>query len=246
MNNQNQLDRILLLAEVASYLSTTNFENASEIFSSIGQRAKDIIGGDSFYIALYDKDNAMISFPYFIDIGVIEDIPSRKTSNGLTEYIIRTKTPLILSGVQNLGVSSWIGVPIVANDEVLGVIASQKYTIGTIFNDVDIRLLRIIANYLATAIINSRLSSQLLIRDKEYEEREKSYLDEINRLVEEKLEVKNLSLPLDRSETIFVSYASEDFDSHALQAGNPAEVAWRTGLSKSTIARYLKWAKAPH
>src|SRR5207244_3799381 len=50
----------------------------------------------NFYIALYDPGTQYLSFPYFVDE---EDVPPapRKLARGLTEYVLRTGEPQLVT-----------------------------------------------------------------------------------------------------------------------------------------------------
>jgi GAF domain-containing protein len=82
--------------------------------------------------------------------------------------MIRHKTAVLLEenvrqqqaamGIINVGPEpqSWLGVPIIAGDEVLGVMAAQSYTTPRAFSITDQNLLTAIANQAAITIQNVR------------------------------------------------------------------------------------------
>ena len=70
-------------------------------------------------------------------------------------------------GMQELGIESigapaksWLGVPMIAGDEVLGIIAVQSYTTENVYDEEHLNLLPTIAAQAAIAIENARLYEQ--------------------------------------------------------------------------------------
>ena len=94
----------------------------------------------------------------------------------MTEYIIRTREPLLIeeniaawleeSGIEIIGqdAESWLGVPMMIGAEVTGVIAVQSYTTPRLYDEHDRDLLIAIANQAAIAIENARLFKQAQAR----------------------------------------------------------------------------------
>ena len=51
---------------------------------------------ENFFIALYDRETDRIEFPYFID--EYDERPKPKSpGRGLTEYVLRTGEPILVS-----------------------------------------------------------------------------------------------------------------------------------------------------
>jgi len=123
----------------------------------------------NFYVALYDAERDEVSFPLAIESGERVHWRSRRMGNGATEYVVRTAQSLLIpSGVserlEQLGVdqigrlaASWLGVPIVAGDEVLGAIAVQSYDAPGVYDEQHERILSTLAAQAAIAIQNARL-----------------------------------------------------------------------------------------
>jgi two-component system nitrate/nitrite sensor histidine kinase NarX len=81
-------------------------------------------------------------------------------------------------GIEVIGTpaKSWLGVPMIAGDEVLGVIAVQSYTTENVYDEGHINLLPTIAAQAAIAIENARLYEQA---------QQAAVLEERNRLARE-------------------------------------------------------------
>ena len=93
----------------------------------------------NFYIALHDRASGLVSFPYFSDERDTTPAP-KPLGRGLTEYVLRTGQPLLATpevfrslvarGEVELIASDsvdWLGAPLVARGEVIGVAAVQTY-----------------------------------------------------------------------------------------------------------------------
>ncbi len=123
----------------------------------------------SLYIALYDAEHELVSFPLAIEDGARVHPRQRPLANGLTEYILRTQAPLLIHrdvperlrelGVEGFGppAACWLGVPILAGSESLGVIAVQSYDAQGVYDANHERVLVTIAAQAAAAIQNARL-----------------------------------------------------------------------------------------
>jgi len=137
--------------------------------------ASRLLDTTNFYIALYDPESQSVSFPKAIEDGQAVEWPVRQVgdaADGLTEYIIRNRQPLLLRdhlpqhleelGIQAIGrpARSWMGVPLVIGDRVLGVMAVQSHTTPAAYDQQDHNLLRAIATQAAIALQNAILYEQ--------------------------------------------------------------------------------------
>ena len=107
----------------------------------------------------------MIDFVYYSEGGVQGDNASIRFGEGLTSQVLQTRQPLLLNteaqfaGRSMLGTpaSSYLGVPIVAGDEAIGVISVQDTAQIGRFGEADQRLLATLAANVGIAIQNARL-----------------------------------------------------------------------------------------
>jgi signal transduction histidine kinase len=124
----------------------------------------------SFYIALYDSSKDEVIFALDVQEGEVHrNYAPRRAGRGLTEHILRTRAPLLMRedlpkhqeelGIQQFGPAalSWLGVPLMIGDQVLGVMAVQSYTTPRAYDQHDQNLLTGIASQAAIAIQNARL-----------------------------------------------------------------------------------------
>jgi PAS domain S-box-containing protein len=126
----------------------------------------------NFYIALYDKNSNLISFPYFVD-EVDEPFPPSPPGKGLTEYVLRTGEPLFASPevfrdlvnrreVELVGVDSfdWLGVPLKIRSNTIGVLVVQSYNKNERYTLEDLDHLVFVADQVAMAIERKRTESE--------------------------------------------------------------------------------------
>jgi PAS domain S-box-containing protein len=142
------------------------------ILSAIYDQVSKLMRARNFYVALYDPDADEVSFPLTYEDAERVEWGSRRTGGGLTEYVLREREPLLIRsdvervleelGIESIGRTavSWLGVPITAGDEALGVIAVQSYTQTEIYDISHQEVLTTIAAQAAAAIQNARLYEQ--------------------------------------------------------------------------------------
>jgi NtrC-family two-component system sensor histidine kinase KinB len=123
----------------------------------------------NFYIALYSPEIEEVSFRLAMEGGERVHWRSRRTGSGLTEYVLRTRVPLLIRqdyeatvealGIEKIGrpATSWLGVPILAGAEALGVIAVQSFSARQAYDTSHQEVLVTIAAQAAVAIQNARL-----------------------------------------------------------------------------------------
>jgi PAS domain S-box-containing protein len=127
----------------------------------------------NFYIALYDPQSQLLSFPYFVD----EQDPTpdpKPLGRGLTEYVLRSAEPLLATPtvfdelvrrgeVDLIGAPSldWLGVPLKGGANSIGVLVVQSYNENNRYGDRDREILKFVSQQLATAIEHKRYEEAL-------------------------------------------------------------------------------------
>jgi PAS domain S-box-containing protein len=157
-------------------VTTTSLD---ELFRSIHGILGELMPVSNLYIALYDPISDLLSFPYYIDQYDEAPAPG-KPEHGLTEYVLRTKKPLwatrnvfsklIKQGeVDKIGTDSvdWIGVPLIVGERVTGVMVTQSYTEGVVFNQEQFDLMKFISTQVALSI-ERKLDQQRITDALEY------------------------------------------------------------------------------
>ena len=151
------------------------------IIELIGERIRSMFEVQTGYIALFDPANNVISFPYTIEFGKRESSTPIPLGPGLTSEVITSGRPLRMNtaaesdehGALVIGsdaAESWLGVPILAGDRVLGVIALERMEQYG-FSESDERLLGTLASSAGAALESVRLFDETKQLLKETEER---------------------------------------------------------------------------
>jgi GAF domain-containing protein len=145
--------------------------DVDHILQTIYEQASHIMDTRGFFITLYDADRQELDFQLTYDQGERLEPFVRPLSDreGLTAQVVRTAQPLLIRDIEaerdELGVvpvvigepaQSWLGIPIMAKDQVLGVICAQSYE-PYAFSSRQMRLLSAIANQAGISLQNAQL-----------------------------------------------------------------------------------------
>ena len=139
----------------------------AELIELVGDRIRDTFGADIAYIALHDPAVGVIDFPYHWELGRRLTEPPLTFGEGLTSQIIESGRPLLINTVDHKGPvvgtpsKSYLGVPIWAGDEAIGVISVQSTREDGRYGDADARLLETIAASVGASIRNARLFAEI-------------------------------------------------------------------------------------
>ncbi|HEX3075012.1 MAG TPA: GAF domain-containing sensor histidine kinase [Ignavibacteriales bacterium] len=140
-----------------------------ELYKTIHMTIKELMPSENFYIALYNEDDGMVHFPYYIDQYDPPPLP-RKFGKGLTEFVIQSKEPLLLNDdvERKLNFSNvdfevygspsqiWLGIPLKMNDKVLGAMVVQDYNSKFAYSEEHKNVLSFVSEQAALAINKKR------------------------------------------------------------------------------------------
>ena len=170
---QSRAEELAVLNEMGNELSAQL--NINGIAGAVYRHASRLMDTKNFFLALYDEKNDEKSYPLAFEEGQrLELNPSKVTSRGFTDYIIRNKRPVfapenVLGHMRALGIDfvplsvddtpsqCWLGVPMMIGDRVIGVISVQSVEKPNLYNEHDRDLLSTIASQAAITIENARL-----------------------------------------------------------------------------------------
>ncbi|MBN1890769.1 MAG: GAF domain-containing protein [Thermoflexales bacterium] len=172
---EQRVEQLSVLNETGRVLASSL--RTEELVDKIHQQVSHLMDVDNLYIALYDYASDTVSFPLAFKGGQQQHIASRQAGAGLTEYIIQSQQallfkrqaderPLYLDPVSpafqeiSLPSCSWLGVPMIASDQSVGVIAVQHVEREEAYAEDDLEILSTIASQAAVAIANARLYEQ--------------------------------------------------------------------------------------
>lgn len=139
------------------------------ILETIQKQVAQLMPADNFFVAFYNADSDEVAFPLVLEDGQRTHWRSRRAGHGFTEYVLRTRVPLLVrrdltEAARDLGVEPggrpaqcWLGVPLLAGDEALGIMAVQSYEWPEVYDVAHKELLATLAVQAALAIQNARL-----------------------------------------------------------------------------------------
>ncbi|MBN1218558.1 MAG: GAF domain-containing protein [Anaerolineae bacterium] len=158
--------------------------NIDQVVEEAYRQASRLIDTTNFYIGLYDSEKDEIVFVFDVtDSKIDREIQTISASCGISGYMIHHKTSLLFEdnvreGQEALGIEavgeealSWLGIPLMFGDQVLGVMAVQSYTTPRLYDGHSRELLIAIGSQVAIAIHNATLFERVAQARREAEER---------------------------------------------------------------------------
>ncbi len=145
-----------------------------DLYEPIHNIVGELMNASNFYIALYNEESDLITFPYHVDEKDPKPEP-RKPKRGLTEYVLRHGKPLLANQelledlarsneIEFIGTFStdWIGVPLITQKKVIGVIVVQSYSKGIRFTLQEKDLLVFISEQIAILIFKKQAEEEII------------------------------------------------------------------------------------
>jgi PAS domain S-box-containing protein len=139
-----------------------------DLMETVHREVTPIFGADAFFIALLDDHTGSLDFRFAVDEGRRETPVRQPLGTGLTSRVAVTRKPLLVNdpagaegaALQRWGTgkvpSSWIGVPMLIGERVIGVMSVQTYQ-ARHYDAEDLLLATTIADQVAVAVENARL-----------------------------------------------------------------------------------------
>ena len=182
-------------------LSTTAGD-MQDFYVAIHAIVGELIDARNFYIALLSAAGLQLQFPYLVDErekpGCVQERPF---GSGATEYVIRTRQALLAQSadIERLNAcgeialwgphpQSWLGVPLVCADHVIGVVTVQSYSPEICYTQRDLELLTFVSHHIANSIERRRAANELKLTNAELERR----VEERTRQLSEQIQVRQL------------------------------------------------------
>jgi PAS domain S-box-containing protein len=160
-----------VIYDITSSVATTN--NLNELLKLIHQSLGKVLYADNIFVALFDQNTKLFSFPYWVD--QFDSIPEPDAMRkSLSFYVFRTGKPFLftpesfeLLKVQNEVESvgsyspSWVGVPLVTPAGTIGVLVLQNYEKEKVYSEQDVQFLDSVGSQAALAIDRKRAEEKL-------------------------------------------------------------------------------------
>jgi diguanylate cyclase (GGDEF)-like protein/putative nucleotidyltransferase with HDIG domain len=158
-------EELHVLNEIGRALSSTL--NKEDLMRKVWEELRRLFDVENFYIAELDPLRDEIHFDLEMIEGARAPKRTRPAGNHITEYIIRTRQPVLIrdnyvAEVKKLGVEPlrtkgcFCGVPLVAYDHAIGAMAVYSDNERS-FDEGHLELLRVLASEASIAIENARL-----------------------------------------------------------------------------------------
>ncbi len=171
----------------------------------VGDKIKEIFHSEVTEILLLDESNSMIHVPYSYYKGY-QNVEPFNLGDGLTSKVINTRKPLMLLTLsdqnyegaitdESVGeadlTESYLGVPILFNDKILGVVSIQSYEKNA-YNENDVRLLSTLSTNMGVTLQNAKLfeETKRLLKETEQRTAELAIINSVQEGLATKLEMQ--------------------------------------------------------
>ena len=146
--------------------------STGELLARVYEECRKVMDVPMFSIALFHAPTNELSFDFHIERGEIKPREVIPLGEGLNSWVVQNARPLLVRSSEDerrLGVrsiddgaatESWMGVPMIVRDHVIGVISAQSFERNA-FTHGDLVLMTAIANQAAAAIENAHLYRDL-------------------------------------------------------------------------------------
>jgi diguanylate cyclase (GGDEF)-like protein len=158
-------EELHVLNEIGRALSSTL--NKEDLLRRLWEELRRLFDVENLYLATFDTVRDQIQFDLELMKGVRMPKRTRPAGNHLTEYILRTRQPVLIrdnfvSEIRKLGVEplrtagSFCGVPLVAYDHAIGALCIFSDN-ERAYDEGHLELMRVLASEASIAIENARL-----------------------------------------------------------------------------------------
>jgi len=144
--------------------ATCTSKNLDDLLKVVHQKLGTLIDTTNFFIALYDREKRLYTFPYHRDQHD-DDFSPQSLEKSLTDYVRRKGKPLLVDEVlfENLRQKGevelirpdsfiWLGAPLKTPQGIIGVIAVQSYDDKFLYTEKELQLLIYVSEHIAVAI----------------------------------------------------------------------------------------------
>ena len=163
-----QTEHLEVLNRVTTVISSTL--ELDRLLEIIYEQLSKVIPSDTYFVSLFDPDELELDVRVLIDNGERFPPATLPLGKGLASWVIQNQKPLLIRNVsteweslpikpvklgQDRMSESWLGVPMVLGERVLGLLAIASYTPNA-FEEEDVGILSNVALQAALAVDNAR------------------------------------------------------------------------------------------
>ena len=194
---QQRLNELARINEISRALTQTI--SAEDLFQILQAQIGRLLMTRALTIAQRDRVTGQLTFPLALRDNLRIHIEPIGYGADLYSYVIDTQEPLLISrdvagrlrelGVDHIepGLKSFLAVPLIAGEKVVGVIAVEDYEREGAFTEAHLRVLGPIAAQVAVSMENTRLYGEL-----EQRLSETTTLQEVSRVVNSALDLAEI------------------------------------------------------
>ncbi len=139
-------------------------ESLPELLRTTYEQLSRIMDTSNFYVALYDPDTELYSFPFSRDQDD-DDFTPQELRNSLTDYVRREGQAVLVDSTKHRALIAdgqvsyvggyspiWLGVPLRTGSGVIGVAVVQSYTDPDRFTEADLHIMEMVCNGVSKAV----------------------------------------------------------------------------------------------
>ncbi|MBN1311108.1 MAG: GAF domain-containing protein [Anaerolineae bacterium] len=194
---QKRLNELATINELSRALTQTI--STEDLYEMLQERIGDLFDTRAMTIARRNPLTGSLEFPLALRNGLRIHLEPLSFGGDLYSHVIETCWPLLISrdlearlkelGIQHTeaDLKSFLGVPLISGEKVLGVLTVEDYEHATVFHEADLRVLQPIAAQVAVSMENARLYSEL-----EQRLSETTTLQEVSRVVNSALDLQEI------------------------------------------------------
>ena len=166
--SRSRAEELAVLNELSRALTARL--SVEQVLEETYRGASRLMRTSNFYVGLYDPERHEIEFAFDVSESEIDSgYTTISADEGIAGYIVRTRESLLMQGdvaerQKELGIdivgepsASWLGVPLLIGDQILGVMAVQDFHTPEAYTEHDRDLMTAIASQTAIALQNARL-----------------------------------------------------------------------------------------
>ncbi len=146
--------------------------DTAELYEAIDQEVRRLVDATNLFIGLYNKQDDTISIVFMRDQkDHFETVPAEQTISSL---VIKGRESMLLReadmerleregriGSVGSAAKAWLGVPLQAGDEVIGIVVVQSYGSEGAFDRSDLELLEFVSKQVAVAISRKQAEEEI-------------------------------------------------------------------------------------
>ena len=152
-----------------------------ELTQAVVEHLGEVLGTDRVNMVLYHQEEQKLEFiaSYFSGEEKRDEPEIYPLSDGMNSWIIKNCAPLLIThdsvsecakkGIRHGGkpAKSWLGVPMIHNGQIIGVLSVQSYSKQNLYDDASTELLDLVARQVVVAVVNTTLYEGIARRELE-------------------------------------------------------------------------------